>query len=134
MAKYISYLCVLLLLLIGCATFGAKQRMKLFDETSSAYEKALNYGNYRVASKFARGDGTKHQAPDFNYLKGIKVTSYELLESVLSPDNLKAQLAVEISYFHANFLTEKTLIDEQLWEYNETEERWHLLSGLPDFK
>jgi hypothetical protein len=132
MARYILYLCVVLL--VGCATFEASQRMELFDDTSLAYEKALRFGDYRLANKFTRKEGAGQQDPDFNHLKNIRVTSYELLESTSSPDNLKVELTVEIRYFHADYLVVKTLIDEQRWEYDATEKCWHLHSALPDFK
>jgi hypothetical protein len=61
--------------------------MELFDDTSLAYEKALRFGDYRVANKFTRKEGAGHQDPDFNNLKNMRVTSYELLESTSSPDN-----------------------------------------------
>jgi len=31
-------------------------------------------------------------------------------------------------------LIEKTLIDDQMWEYDDTEKAWYLRSGLPDFR
>jgi hypothetical protein len=108
--------------------------MTLFEETSLVYEDALILSNYREANKFVRNEGTGHQNPDFNHLKNIKVTSYELLEKTPSSDNLEVQLTVEIEYFHADYLRVTTLIDEQQWEYDETDERWYLVSGLPDFR
>jgi len=132
MAKYILHFCVLLL--IGCATFEGAQRMNLLEEMSLAYKDALISSNYRAANKLVRNKETGHQDPDFNHLKNVTVTSYELLEKTASSDNLEAQLTVEIRYFHADYLRVTTLVDEQQWEYDKKDGRWYLVSGLPDFR
>jgi hypothetical protein len=132
MAKYISYLCVFLL--IGCATYQASQRKGSLEETLLAYEDALFAGQYRAANKFRSKQGRDEQTPDFKHLKNIKVSSYKLLDSNRSPDGLKVELTVEIEYFHANHLKLKTFIDEQLWEYDAEEKHWYLHSDLPDLR
>jgi hypothetical protein len=132
MAKYIFHLCVFLL--VGCATIQASQRKGSLEETLFAYEEALLAGQYRAAYKFTSQEGRKKQNPDFNHLKKIKISSYELLDTTSSADDLKVELTVEIEYFYEDFLVLKTLVDEQRWEYDETEKHWYLHSGLPDFE
>ncbi len=139
MPRQILYLCVLLLVgcasyQTGCASYQTMKRQKLLDETLFAYEQALCSGDYRVANTFTETEGNGHQKPDFKHLANIKVTSYELLETTVSPDSRNVQLTVELHYFHKSTFRVKTFTDKQQWEYNETEKRWCLESGLPDFR
>jgi len=134
MAKTIIHLCLSLLLLVGCAGFQETQRLVLLDEIALTYEQALLSGNYRVANRFTKKEGGGQQSSDFEHLKNIQVSSYELIDKFFSPDDMKARLTVEIRYFHGSYLIEKSLVDEQQWEYDEEEKCWYLVSGLPDFR
>ena len=132
MAKYISCLCVFLL--IGCGTYKASKRQEVLDKTLLAYEDAIVFGEYYAANQFRSKEVREKQTPDFNRLKNIKVSRYKLLDKTSSEDGLKVDLTVEIGYFHVNQLTLQTIIDEQQWEYDKEQKQWYLHSGLPDLR
>ncbi len=134
MAKNVIYVCMGLVLLVGCASFQETKRLVLLDEMALTYEQALLSGNYRAASRFTKKEGGGQQSPDFDHLKNIQISSYELIGKSFLPEGLKAQLTVEIRYFHGSHLIEKSLVDEQQWQYDEKEKCWYLVSGLPDFR
>jgi len=62
------------------------------------------------------------------------VTSYEILTRDLSEDNFQATQTVEIKYFYKDRLKEKSIIDRQLWEFDEASDAWRLKTGLPRFQ
>jgi hypothetical protein len=134
MAKPVLCVGISLVLLVGCVGFQETKRLVLLDEIALSYEQALLSGNYRVANRFTKKEGGGQQTADFDHLKNIQVSSYELIDKFFSPGGLKARLTVEIRYFHASHLIEKSLVDEQEWEYDEKDKCWYLASGLPDFR
>jgi hypothetical protein len=132
MAKYILIFYVLLL--SGCASLEEKNQQGLFETTTRAYEKALLLGKYEVASSFRKVQASEKQSVNFDRLKKIKVTSYELLTVKVSADQSLVNQTVEIQYYHINYFIEKTIVDNQLWKYYPEEKLWFLESNLPDFK
>jgi len=132
MVKYVLSLCVLFI--VGCTSLQGKYRLAQFENISSAYEQAIRWGDYNVANGFRKKQETDHEAWNVDKLDKMRVTSYELLNSNPSEDKLRVHQAVKIRYFNAHKMIEKTLIDRQLWEYDDTEKAWYLQSGLPDFR
>ena len=135
MVKYVLSLCVLFI--VGCTSVGTylgTYRLAQFEQISSAYEQAIQWGDYDVANGFRKKQETDHEAWNVDKLDKIRVTSYELLSSNLSEDQLRVHQAVKIRYFNVDQMIERTLIDQQLWEYDETEKAWYLQSGLPAFR
>ncbi len=135
MVKYVLSLCVLFI--VGCTSVGTylgTYRLAQFEQISSAYEQAIQWSDYDVANGFRKNQETDHEAWNVDKLDKIRVTSYELLNSNPSEDKLRVHQAVKIRYFIADQMIEKTLIDRQLWEYDDTEKAWYLQSGLPDFR
>jgi hypothetical protein len=119
---------------VGCTGLQEKCRLAQFEDISSSYEHAIRWGQYDVAKGFRKKQETDHEAWRIDKLDKIRVTSYELLSSNSSEDKLRVHQAVKIRYFNADQMIEKTLIDKQLWEYDDTEKAWYLQSGLPDFR
>jgi len=130
MAKYILAICVLVM--AGCTSISEINMKDQFKKTSYSYKQALQWSDWVAASGKLDSDGKKLDYQAIDELKQIKVTSYEVNEMKLSEDKLRVQQTVEIQYYHINRLVEKTLIDNQVWEYDE-EKGWRLVSGLPSF-
>jgi len=129
-------LVLLAVFLAGCTSLQGKYRLAQFENISSAYGQAIRWGDYDVANGFRKKQETDHEAWNVDKIDKIRVTSYELLNSNPSEDKniLRVHQAVKIRYFNADQMIEKTLIDKQLWEYDDTEKAWYLQSGLPDFR
>lgn len=94
----------------------------------------MRWGDYQVVDSLTKMQGTDRQSPNLKKLEKIKVTSYQVIESNMSEDKLRAHQTVEIKYFNTDHLIVKTLIDKQLWEYDAKQKTWFLQSALPDFK
>jgi hypothetical protein len=131
MTKCVLSFCVLLL--IGCSTFATRKQQEQFEIASHVYEQALFLGKYEVANGFRKEQTSENKTLNFERLKKIKVTSYELRAIKVSKDQSLVNQTVEIKYYHLDYLIEKTITDKQRWKYNSAEKRWYLQSGLPDF-
>jgi hypothetical protein len=109
-------------------------RLAQFEDISYAYGQAIRWGDYEMANGFIKKQETDQEVLNDDKFDKIRVTSYELLNSNPSEDKLRVHQDVKITYFKVNQMIEKTLIDRQLWEYDETEKAWYLQSGTPDFR
>ena len=127
----ISLLCVLVL--VGCATYDRYQQEDRFEDITEAYGNSIRWGKFAVANGIRAKKGGEEE-PDFEYLKNIKVTSYELKAVNVSNDGNTVQQDVEIKYYKIEQYREKTTIDRQLWKYDAVAEGWFLHSELPDFE
>jgi len=105
------------------------------SETLLQYETIVRWAQWDAAVDFI--------APEYQQLHPItrleldrlrlfKVTQYIVRSSAPIETGISIRQSVEIRMFNKNQATERTIIDEQLWKYNETTERWKLHSGLPD--
>jgi len=127
-------LCFCILSFLGCATYKNQKQLDTFEKTTDSYRLAIRWGYYEMAHKFIIIKDNEKQATAFEKFKDIKVTSYEIQRINISENKQSVKQTVEIQYYHINQMIEKTLIDRQLWEYDVTEQKWYLQSGLPDFR
>jgi hypothetical protein len=65
--------------------------------------------------------------------KGVRVASYEFKQLVFTQDKQTAVNIIEISYYRESDMKLKTLMDQQLWEFNAAKQTWLLKSGFPPF-
>lgn len=134
MDKFKCTVCVLVLLIVGCAGIETRKQMTLFDETSRAYGRAIRWGDYEEAFAFKRSANNDDNLPDFEEYRQVRVTSYKIKKTRIAEDFSKVLQIVDIQYYRMSNVTVKNYIDRQKWEYNEEEERWYLTSELPDFE
>jgi hypothetical protein len=112
-----------------------ERRVELFEETTFNYENAIRWGYYELAYDFSREDGINEQeTPDFEKLKDVKVSSYEVVKSRILVNDTVAHQTVEIKYYNINTLVEKSLVHQLKWEFDSEKKKWYLRSGFPDFK
>ena len=128
-------LAVLLLavLIFGCAV-SEKMRMNKFSEASKAYGEAVVWGHYEAANYYLKDSGTDKIKSDSENLINFKVASYDVKKVKLSDDKSQVTQIVEIKYFRLNKMIVKSIRDKQLWEYDLKDNRWVLVTGLPEFK
>jgi len=135
MGKLRRAVVVVVLLIFGCAGIKTGQQMTLFDETSRAYDRAIRWGEYEEAFAFKKLSDKDNKLPDFSDFRQIRVTAYKVKQTVVDEKSFSKVLRlVEIQYYRMSNVTVKNLIDHQQWEYNEAQDRWYLISGLPVFE
>ena len=130
--KWIAF--VLVFLIIGCAGIQTGKRLTLFDDTARAYLRAIRWGDYESAYAFRNLEGADDKVPDFEDLRQIRVTAYDVKQTILTENKSTILRIVDFQYYRISNVTVKNLIDRQKWEYDEKANRWYLTSGLPDFK
>ena len=130
--KFIA--CILVFLLFGCAGIETGKKMTLFDDTARAYLRTLRWGDYESAYAFKKLPGTDDKMPDFKDLSEVRISGYNVKQTILSEDKSTILRIVDFQYYRLSNVTVKNLIDRQKWEYDEEANRWYLTSDMPDFK
>jgi hypothetical protein len=125
----------LVLLIVGCASLDKeKENWMKFDETSRAYIRAIRWGEYEAAFGFKRLPNVKDELPDFNDLSDVRVTFYRVKQTIISENEMMVMQIVDFQYYRMRNVTVRTITDRQRWEYDKEQERWYLISDLPDFE
>ena len=117
----------------GCARIEAQQRSIQLQDLTSAYRKAIRWSEFEVAKDYIRhrdGSGFEY---DKVFLEGIKVTSMEITKRDVSMEKLEARVTTELNYYHQDDGSVKSIIDTQLWWYDEETELWYLEGVFPAF-
>ena len=125
---------MLVFLICGCASVQTGKKMTLFDDTARAYLRAIRWGDYETAYAFKNLRVTDDKMPDFEDLRQIRVTGFNVKQTILSEDKSTIVRIVDFQYYRMSNVTVKNLIDRQRWEYDAEANRWYLTSDLPDFK
>jgi hypothetical protein len=125
---------ILAFLIFGCAGIQTGKKMTLFDDTARAYLRAIRWGDYETAYAFKNLQDTDDKMPDFENLRQIRVTAFNVKQTILSEDKSTIVRIVDFQYYRISNVTVKNLIDRQRWEYDQEANRWYLTSDLPDFK
>lgn len=119
---------ILATLLLGCANVRVDQ----LDAALRAYERAVRWSDYKTA--FALANQPNAPVPDFERLQHVRVTSYDKIGSPqMTADGMKMIQVVEIRFVNVNRMVDRVLMDTQVWEYAEAEQRWKLTSPFPSF-
>lgn len=138
MAKLnLSAIC-LVLLIWGCSGLQLqtdREKMNLYDKTSKAYDLAVRWGEWEDALSFLKRSDQDDALSDLEDYRQVRVTAVKVKNTIIDKQSLSiAQRVVDIQYYRMSNVTVKNLQDRQVWEYNEEEDRWYLISGLPVFE
>ena len=127
-----AVLLFLTILISACASVNDSKKTITLDSATRQYERAIRWGEYQAADSLRKQSTA---APvDAADLKAFKVTGYETKNTTESADRSEVQIDVEIHYYNEFTLKEKTIIDQQSWEYDPVGKSWFITSPLPDFK
>jgi hypothetical protein len=119
-------------LLTACQTLGERKRAQSLQDTLRSYEASIRWTSGQQAARFQAPDSASNKAlPE---VKNIKVTSYEVVQgpSMLG-ENRAVQVAI-IQYVFQDSQVVKEIADQQVWLYDEEDEKWYLSSQVPEFK
>jgi len=124
---------LVLLLFGGCTSIKEAYRIDEYEKTTYAYGKLIRWSDFERAVVFLKLDAST-SLPDLERLKQFRVTSYEALDAQFSNDRRTVTQVVKVEYLVLSRMAERSLTDQQVWEYSEKKERWELTSGFPAFK
>lgn len=132
-----GFLCIVCLMLTACAAqtgFGLSQE---FDRSVKAYNRMLRWHEIESA-------GMAYIDPELQeeYLQrveslkkcGLTFTDFRILSARYLPDTQTGDAVAEFDYYLLPSNRVKTVSYRQEWVYTESDKRWKLMSGLPDFE
>ncbi len=131
MKKSLITLFVISILLVSCGKTTKKKRS--LDDTLFKYAAVIRWANFDAAVRFIspKAPKTKPSAFEMNHLKQFKVSKYS--EAPIAPGNENNTITqdVEIQLYNVHTNKTKTIYDHQIWEYDDEDNSWYLISGLP---
>lgn len=121
-------------LLAACATEKMRSRQTVLDETLRSYAATIRWGDIERAQAFLDPKVRETAAPsalDLARYRQVAISGYN--EQPLTPvgDDEVHQL-VQIELVNVNTQSARSILDRQIWRYDEASNRWWLVSGLPD--
>jgi len=128
-------ICLLVALLFSLAGCIPSQLEKSRSEAFRQYEIIVRWSQWDAAADFISPEYlVEHPISklEMDRLRLFKVTSYVIRSVNVTEEGMAATQVVEIKLFNTNQGVERSIIDEQLWRWDETSKRWRLHSPLPD--
>jgi hypothetical protein len=122
----------LVLALSACVTSGARE-----DEltiTVRAYESTIRWGKIAAAYDFLLPDiAATAEIP--KGLDEIKVTGYDRLTGLIptDEDRKRFRTSASIRYVHIDRQVERSITDQQVWEWDDDAKRWWRANPVPAF-
>ena len=121
------------LLLSACSTIEKEEKRMSMNNTTRFYEYALRWSDYDAANAMRNPESTI-PSPDPATLKKFRVTSYTVVNSLISEDGLILTQIVDMRYYNEDNLRERQLTEQQEWVYDAENEIWDLDGPLPAFQ
>ena len=132
--RYLGFLLWTCLLLNSCFPLQSTMRMEDFEKITKAYDHAIRWGDFNVLHRFMRMPENVTSLPRSGKIDRVKVSYYEPQRNVVQESTTRILRIIDIRYYRVDNPREKTLQDKQLWEFDESTNRWFLISGLPAFE
>ena len=136
MQKGLTVTIVMLMLLgfsSGCARLEAEEKSLQLQDLTRAYRKAIRWSEFEVANDYIRHRDNSGFEYDKTFHDGIRVISIEISKRDVSMENLEATVTMEISYYHIDQGSVRSIEDIQFWWYDAATERWYLEGLFPAF-
>jgi len=126
-------------LLAACASMSMekiKTKETILEETLKTYAATIRWGDMTQALAFVDPKYRQaHPLSDLDLARyhQVQVTAYnDQPAAPISADEV-AQ-SVEIGLVNVNTQAARSIVDHQVWHYDEKEKRWWLTTGLPDIR
>lgn len=123
---------VLVFSLSGCIP---SQLEKSRSEAFRQYEIIVRWSQWDAAADFISPEYLEENPIsrlELDRLRLFKVSQYTIRSVNVIEEGMAATQVVEIRLFNTNQGVERSIIDEQLWRFDESSQRWRLHSPLPD--
>lgn len=126
-------------LTVGCAQLsdlpGKERAAKLRDELRT-YTKLLRWNEFPAARRYIKREPTsaaRAAAQSARLLAQINVTHARLKGVEFDEDHNHASITHELRFFHKENRREVSILDRQLWWFDEEANRWFMDGDVPDF-
>jgi hypothetical protein len=122
------------ILLQACASVDDSKKSISLDKTLYYYESAMRWADFSAANSLRRHEGEPAPVNDPEKLRRIKVTEYDIVTTKPADDESSVYITVKISYYDEDNLKLMSLVDNQVWEFDEKQKTWFISTPLPVFK
>lgn len=132
---FLRLLMVNLLVAFGLSACIPSQLEKSRSEAFRQYEIIVRWSQWDAAADFISPEFLAENPIsrlEMDRLRLFKVSQYTIRSVNVLDEGMTATQVVEIRMFNSTQGTERSIIDEQLWRFDESSERWRLHSPLPD--
>ena len=121
-------------MLLACAAVDNSKKSISLDKALYHYESAIRWADFSAANSLRRVEGNAVPLTNPEKLKRIKVTGYDIISTVPSEDESTLYITVKISYYNEDNLKLMSLVDNQIWQFDDQQEIWYISTPLPVFK
>ncbi|MES9969157.1 MAG: asparagine synthetase [Candidatus Thiodiazotropha sp.] len=119
-------------LLTACQTLGERKRAQSLQDTLRSYEATVRWSSGQHAVKFQDPElATADVRPQ---RKDIRVTGYEVVQGPTMLGEERAVQTAVIQYVLQESQIVKEIADQQVWLFDEEQDKWYLNSQPPEFK
>jgi len=128
-------ICLLVALLLSLPGCIPSQLEKSRSEAFRQYEIIVRWSQWDAAADFISPEYLEEHPItklEMDRLRLFKVTQYVIRSVNVTEEGMAATQVVEIKLFNTNQGVERSIIDEQMWRFDESSKRWRLHSPLPD--
>ncbi|HKR75152.1 MAG TPA: hypothetical protein VJR95_00715 [Rhodanobacter sp.] len=122
------------MLLAGCAQ---NTRSDSLTATLNAYGSAVRWNGLQSALQFVDPKVLKAHPPtdlDVARYQQVRVTDYDDGAGPVALGDDEVQQTVQISFVNVHTQVERSIVQHQVWRYDENAKHWWLESGLPDIR
>jgi hypothetical protein len=138
MIKRVFLAITIAILFTGCESFSPIKAFKDKDmqdsltKTLHSYELTTRWGELSQIYSFLEPELAKKSTIQGG-LENIRVTSYEVIKGPIGSSKYQAIQSVKILYIYNDRQIQKTMIDNQEWDYNEEKKEWRRTNPIPKF-
>lgn len=120
-----------ILLLAGCATQGKET---LLTQTLNAYESTIRWGDLASAAQYIDPEVLATRPPtqlELARYQQVRVSGYST-DGPVPVSETEVRQRVLIGLINVHTQRQRDIVDDQVWRFDESAQRWWLMSGLPD--
>lgn len=132
LTRVIQLSLILLLVLSGCKTMDEHKQVSALEDTLRRYEGTIRWGNVDNAQGFRALDAAGDPPPPVR--ADLRVTSYEVVQGPTMLDETTAVQIAGIQYTFDERPVLRSIVDQQVWKYDEMKKLWQLQTPVPVFK
>lgn len=121
-------------LLGACSTDQMRSRQTILDQTLLSYAATIRWGDVAQAASFIDPKVLAEHPPtalDLERFKQVQISGYNEQPAVPVSET-EVRQTVQISLVNVATQTARSVVDHQVWRYDDAAKRWWLMTGLPD--
>ena len=136
MRRYLTGCAVALVvaLLGACANTEIRSRQTILDETLRSYAATIRWGDIEQALAFVDPKQRAAHPPsalDLARFRQVQISGYNA-QAPVPVSETEVRQSVQIELVNVNTQAARSVIDHQVWKYDEAGKHWWLTTGLPD--